>query len=218
MQELEFHVSRFTTLATQGSLIAGFAFEGLVHMEVPPEWRNSMAELVFWVSGSLCMMFALYVLIIGSIAGILGHQLALFGSDGKSLEDAVTVLRKRRLPIFGAAALSLASLVASGASMAYIKMGIAGPPTAICFGGFCLWTFFSLTTLVCNLANRELVTGSTHIYTGRWVLIPCALDDYFTPPYLPNKLTLHSFRCRGYFDLATITPGYNGHVPLDETA
>ncbi|KAL1520175.1 hypothetical protein AB1Y20_023645 [Prymnesium parvum] len=188
MQELEFHVSRFTTLATQASVLAGFAFEGLVHMEVPKEWEDSDAELIFWLAGSLCMMFALYVLIIASIACILGHQLALFGAEGKSLEDAVTVLRNRRCPIFIASMLSLLSLVVASAAMAYIKMGIAGPPVAVSFAVFCIWTFFSLTTLVCNLGNRQLVTGGTQIYTGR-----------------------------GYFDLANISPGHNGHVPLNET-
>ena len=74
MQELEFHVGRYTSLATQGSVLAGFAFEGLVHMEVPEEYQGSDLEIAFWVCGSLCMMFALYVLIIGSIACILGHQ------------------------------------------------------------------------------------------------------------------------------------------------
>lgn len=188
MQELDFHVGRFATLATQASLLAGFAFEGLVHMEVPEDWRDSLCELIFWWAGSLCMMFALYVLIIASIAGILGHQLALFGAEGSSLEDAITVLRKRRWPVFIASLLSLFSLVVSAAAMAYIKMGIAGPPVAVSFAVFCLWTFLSLTTLVCNLGNRKLVTGGTQIFTGR-----------------------------GYFDLAHIDPGHNGHVPLEET-
>lgn len=167
MQELEFHVSRFTTLATQASVLAGFAFEGLIHMEVPEEWKDSAAELIFWLAGSLCMMFSLYVLIIASIACILGHQLALFGAEGQSLEDAVYVLRKRRLPVFFASMLSLTSLVTAAAAMSYIKMGIAGPPVAICFAVFCIWTFFSLTTLICTLGNRKLVTGGTQIYTGR---------------------------------------------------
>jgi len=188
MQELEFHVSRFTTLATQGSVLAGFAFEGLVHMEVPEEYVGTNLETIFWLSGSLCMMFALYVLIIGSIACILGHQVALFGADGESLEAAVTVLRNRRFPIFTASFLSLASLVGASACMAYIKMGAAGPPVALAFGLFIVWTTFSFCTLVSNLGSRTLVTGSTQIYTGT-----------------------------GYFDLAKLTPGHNGHVPLQET-
>eukprot|EP00966_Prymnesium_polylepis_P285550 6596022-Prymnesium_polylepis.1 len=111
MQELEFHIARFTTLATQASVLAGFAFEGLVHMEVPPEYEGTRLETGFWLSGSLCMMFALYVLVVASIACILGQQVALFGADGKSLEDAVEVLRRRRFPIFSSATLSLVSLV-----------------------------------------------------------------------------------------------------------
>ena len=179
MQELGFHVDRFTALATQGSVLAGFAFEGLVHMEVPEDFTEKVpyAEAilgfpveiatVFWVSGSLCMMFALYVLIIGSIACIMGHQLALFGADGKSLEDAVTVLRRRRFPVFMSASFSLVSLVVAAICMAYIKFGAAGPPVAVCFAGFCLYTFFSLFTLISNLGGRDLVSGQTQIYTGK---------------------------------------------------
>ena len=201
MQELGFHVDRFTALATQGSVLAGFAFEGLVHMEVPEDFKDVVPyskdiigvdveiATVFWVSGSLCMMFALYVLIIGSIACIMGHQLALFGADGKSLEDAVHVLRRRRFPVFMAATLSLVSLVVAAICMAYIKFGNAGPPVAICFAAFCGYTLFGLCTLISNLGGRDLVSGQTQIYTGKCVCSP-------SPPthYGPCELRYESSR------------------------
>ena len=34
-RELEFNVERYTNLATQASVIAGFSFESLVELEVP---------------------------------------------------------------------------------------------------------------------------------------------------------------------------------------
>ena len=36
-KELRFFVERYTNLATQASVVAGFAFDGLVELEVPEE-------------------------------------------------------------------------------------------------------------------------------------------------------------------------------------
>ena len=125
LQELEFHVQRFTTVTTQASLLAGFAFEGLVHMDVPEDADPNL-EYAFWITGSLAMMFALYVLVVGSMVSILGHQLALLGASGDSLEDAVRILRNRRFSVFGSAGMALLMMVASAACMGLMKFGAAG--------------------------------------------------------------------------------------------
>ena len=164
LQELEFHVGRYTTVTTQASLLAGFAFEGLVHMEVP-EGSDQRVATAFWVTGSLAMMFSLYVLVAGSMVSILGHQLALLGASGNSLEDAVVILRARRVSIFGSAAMGLLMMVASAACMGWMKFGPAGFICAWVFGGFTMITIISTVRIFANLGNRELVTGQTQIYT-----------------------------------------------------
>lgn len=75
-RELEFNVERFTNLATQASVIAGFSFESLVELEVPEDthWLLSSAYFVF---GSSAMALSLYVLCVSSFACVYGHRLAL---------------------------------------------------------------------------------------------------------------------------------------------
>eukprot|EP00316_Scyphosphaera_apsteinii_P011071 CAMPEP_0119333950 /NCGR_PEP_ID=MMETSP1333-20130426/86331_1 /TAXON_ID=418940 /ORGANISM="Scyphosphaera apsteinii, Strain RCC1455" /LENGTH=73 /DNA_ID=CAMNT_0007344139 /DNA_START=57 /DNA_END=275 /DNA_ORIENTATION=+ len=48
-RELEFNIERYTNLATQASVVAGFSFESLVELEVPEEtpWWLSSAYFVF---------------------------------------------------------------------------------------------------------------------------------------------------------------------------
>ena len=44
-EELDFHLQRYTVLITQCSILAGFAFESIVHLEPPEDvdWRLTYA-------------------------------------------------------------------------------------------------------------------------------------------------------------------------------
>ena len=75
-KELEFNVERFTNLATQASVIAGFSFESLVELEVPEE-TNWILSSTYFVFGSMAMALSLYCLVISSFACVFGHRLAL---------------------------------------------------------------------------------------------------------------------------------------------
>lgn len=75
-RELEFNVERFTTLATQASVVAGFSFESLVELEVP-EGTHWMLSSAYFIAGSSAMALSLYVLCITSFACVYGHRLAL---------------------------------------------------------------------------------------------------------------------------------------------
>ena len=135
-KELEFNVERFTNLATQASVIAGFSFESLVELEVPEDthWLLSSTYFVF---GSAAMAMSLYCLVVSSFACVFGHRLALQGPHG-SLEKAVTIMVSHRLHIFAVAGASLLCLVLAAVLMAWIKMGpAAGVVSAIflAFGG-----------------------------------------------------------------------------------
>ena len=77
-RELEFHVERYTNLATQASVVAGFSFESLVELEIP-EGTNPILSSCYFVCGSLAMALALYVLCVASFACVFGHRLALQG-------------------------------------------------------------------------------------------------------------------------------------------
>jgi len=124
-KELEYYVERYSNLATQASIIAGFAFDGLVELD-PSETdgHQKWVEPVFYASGSLTMAFALYTLCIASFATVYGHRLALQGPTG-SVERAVAVMMRSRNSIFVSFALSMVCLMVAASAMAWVKMGDA---------------------------------------------------------------------------------------------
>ena len=130
-RELEFHVERFTNLATQASVVAGFSFESLVELEVP-EGTNPLLSASYFVCGASAMALALYVLCVASFATVWGHRLALQGPHG-SLERAVHILIDHRVHIFATAAMSLFFLVCAAVLMAWIKMGAAASLVSLIF-------------------------------------------------------------------------------------
>lgn len=176
-EELEFHIQRYSVLITQASVLTGFAFESIVHLEVPEhiDWRIAA---MFHGGLSLCIMFSLYVTIVGSMLVVFGYQLAILGADGDSLEVAVTQLRARRVPLFFVGFAGLASLIFSAIALAWIKMGDIVPAWVTV--GFFVLGFFILQSslrIYCSMGRRRLVTGSA---------------QFITP--------------EGYFDLATLQP------------
>lgn len=175
-QELEFHISRFSVLITQCSVLAGFAFESIVHLEVP-EGTAPIISGAFFGSLALAVMFSVYVVVCGSCLSLYGYQLGLFGSDGNSLEDAVTFLRARRTPLFLSGFAGLVCLIVAGIALAWIKMGEIAGLVTIAFLVFGFVTFVSVTQIFCAMGNRQLVTGQTNLITPQ-----------------------------GYFDLASLQP------------
>lgn len=176
-EELDFHIQRFSVLITQASVLTGFAFESIVHMEVDPEadWR---IVAVFHGGLSLCVVFSLYVVVVGSTLLVFGYQLAILGADGDSLEVAVAQMRARRWPLFFVGFSALVTLVAAGIALAWLKMGslVAGYVT-IAFALLGVLLSQSVLRIYCTMGRRRLVTGAA---------------QFITP--------------EGYFDLATLQP------------
>ena len=114
-RELDFNVERYTNLATQASVMAGFSFESLVELEVP-EGTNEYLSSIYFVFASLAMSLSLYVLCMSSFAVIYGHRLALQGPHG-SLERAVGLLMDYRGHIFTTSGVALACLVVAAVCM-----------------------------------------------------------------------------------------------------
>ena len=162
-RELEFHVERYTNLATQASVVAGFSFESLVELEVP-EGTNPLLSSFYFVFGSAAMALALYVLCVASFACVFGHRLALQGPHG-SLEKAVHILIDHRVHIFATAGASLCSLVCAAVLMAWIKMGLAASVVSLIFitFGYAVASRMYLMLEVFKIPDDELVTGATRV-------------------------------------------------------
>ena len=163
-RELEFHVERYTNLATQASVVAGFAFESLVELEVP-EGTNPVLSSCYFVFGSAAMALALYVLCIASFACVFGHRLALQGPHG-SLERAVHILIEHRYHIFATAGVSLGCLVCAAVLMAWIKMGYAAFVVTCIFISFAYFVYTRMALMLDTFAipDDQLVTGATRVH------------------------------------------------------
>ena len=69
-KELDYYIERYTNLATQASILAGFAFDGLVELEIKESELVKGAEWVvpvFYTAASCAMAFALYTLCLSLI-------------------------------------------------------------------------------------------------------------------------------------------------------
>ena len=163
-EELQFHIERYTTLITQASVLAGFAFESLVHLE-PPEETPIQIQNAFYYSLTLSFLCSLYVVVCGSCLVVFGYQLALLGADGSSLEDAVTQLRQRRFVIFSLGFIALALLVVAGVALVWIKFPPAGTYLSYAFAVFTALTLWSVSSIFCAIGNRKLVTGAAKFIT-----------------------------------------------------
>ncbi|KAL1518580.1 hypothetical protein AB1Y20_002868 [Prymnesium parvum] len=136
-KELDYFVERYSNLATQASILAGFAFDSLVELDVEgiknesPAWVRDM----YYICGALTMTFALYTVCIASFATVWGHRLALQGPTG-SVDKAVAVMMKFRNSIFFSFACGLFCLILSATAMAWIKMGDAASAVTAVFGLF----------------------------------------------------------------------------------
>ena len=156
-------MERYTNLATQASVIAGFSFESLVELEVPEGTHWALAGMYF-IFGSMAMALALYCLVVASFACVFGHRLALQGPHG-SLEIAVSILIAHRQHIFSVGGLSLACLVMAAVLMSWIKMGAAAGVVTLIFLIFAAATFHRMVHMarVFEIKDIDLVTGAVRI-------------------------------------------------------
>jgi hypothetical protein len=133
-KELDYYIERYTNIATQASILAGFAFDGLVELDPTVGGPHDVwVERVFYTAGSCTMAFALYSLCVSSFATVYGHRLALQGPTG-SVERAVAVMMQHRTSIFVSFALAMVSLIVSATSMAWVKMDKAAAAVTGVFG------------------------------------------------------------------------------------
>jgi hypothetical protein len=106
-KELDYYIERYTNIATQASILAGFAFDGLVELDPTVGGPHDVwVERVFYTAGSCTMAFALYSLCVSSFATVYGHRLAL----------------------------AMVSLIVSATSMAWVKMDKAAAAVTGVFG------------------------------------------------------------------------------------
>jgi len=116
-KELTFFMERYTNLATQASIVAGFAFDGLVELEAPDhcvdldsrnvtaadklreqtDWQGGLCVVssLYYLFDAAAMALALYTVCVASFCVVYGHRLALQGPQG-SVQKSVAVMMKEK--------------------------------------------------------------------------------------------------------------------------
>ena len=125
-KELEYYVERYSNITTQASILAGFAFDSLVELEIPNNVyeRRPFFVSLYYIAASSTMALSLYTVCVSSFATVYGHRLALQGPTG-SVDRAVAVMMKQRTGIFVTFGVAMACLVVAAIAMAWIKMDFA---------------------------------------------------------------------------------------------
>lgn len=178
-KELEYYVERYSNIATQASIVAGFAFDSLVELEISEEMRQDIGpggrwkvelrwmESVFYGAASLTMALALYTVCVASFATVYGHRLALQGPTG-SVERAVAVLMKQRQTIFVTYGLALFSLVIAAITMAWIKMSLSATFVTAVFGVFFLALIRKHQEMkhMFRIPQEHMVQGDVRLFSG----------------------------------------------------
>eukprot|EP00004_Rigifila_ramosa_P003767 TRINITY_DN14008_c0_g1_i1.p1 TRINITY_DN14008_c0_g1~~TRINITY_DN14008_c0_g1_i1.p1 ORF type:complete len:219 (-),score=34.17 TRINITY_DN14008_c0_g1_i1:23-658(-) len=97
-RELQFFVRAIGAVASQGSLLAGFAFSGIVGSQDLDD-ENALARTTFYVTAVIAMALQMYVLSQATILMVCGRSLALRGPAG-SMQKAVEGMREERKQLF----------------------------------------------------------------------------------------------------------------------
>eukprot|EP00004_Rigifila_ramosa_P000211 TRINITY_DN10245_c0_g1_i3.p1 TRINITY_DN10245_c0_g1~~TRINITY_DN10245_c0_g1_i3.p1 ORF type:complete len:198 (-),score=42.86 TRINITY_DN10245_c0_g1_i3:566-1090(-) len=118
--ELQFYIQSVNAVATQGALLLGFAFAGLVDVGID-DIQFPVSSFLFYLSTEVALASELVVLAQSTLLIILGENLALRGPPG-SMPRAVETMRVRRKHIFNSFGLSLVMFHVSAISLAWVKM------------------------------------------------------------------------------------------------
>ena len=189
-KELEFHIERLTSLSTNTSVLAGFAFSALaMHTMVDYDLHTRpVAAAAFFIFGTLAMALALYTMAGSSCLCVAGHQVALLGSEGDAMRVAVHSIRRRRNLLFGCAFMAMCMLVCMAIANGFVRQScpghsVNGTCPSFWLGEavpwintfilliFLLLTFWSMHGILSGLLDgRDFVTGTTKLYTDGGVI------------------------------------------------
>ena len=171
-KELEYYVERYSNITTQASILAGFAFDSLVELDITEAMEQTLTDrglhwmqTAYYISASMTMAFALYTLCVSAFATVYGHRLALQGPQG-SHDVAVETLRHESVLIFVAFGLSLVSMIVCACAMAVIAFGPGAAAACAVFMTSLLAQAWRLCVLTSELkANHRFLQQSWHVKT-----------------------------------------------------
>jgi len=194
-KELEYYVERYSNITTQASILAGFAFDSLVELEIPEKTAEEVKLMneraavitIYYIAASCTMAFALYTVCVSSFATVYGHRLALQGPTG-SVDRAVAVMMKQRTTIFVTFGIAMCCLVVAAVAMAWIKMDHTGNgETPAIITGIFVFFFIALVWKhqdmkgLFNIPRERMVQGDVRVNLGATEVDIAQLEAGFGP-------------------------------------
>lgn len=127
MLEITNIVNRFQSALTPATLIAGFCFSSIVEIDIIRSDEVGSAALffepVFYVTASIGLALALYVVFISSMGIIFGQRLTVQASAAQGLEHEATVkeLNDKFMLVLIALGSSMVAVVVSAVAVVWVK-------------------------------------------------------------------------------------------------
>ena len=135
--ELNTVLNRFQNAMAGASLLGGFAFAGIVELELLDDKGEiegqQLAESVFYVSASLALALSLYVVTVASFGTVVGYRLSIQSTEQQAISHATRMLlvHYRRVMVAGVGA--LLAIIVAAMSVVYVKTEktVSSPSTTI---------------------------------------------------------------------------------------
>mmetsp|Transcript_21833 Transcript_21833/g.51743 ORF Transcript_21833/g.51743 Transcript_21833/m.51743 type:complete len:188 (-) Transcript_21833:81-644(-) len=159
-KELQFYVGNCIAMGTQSAVLAGFAYNGIIQVDIP-DGANDWLRGAWLVTSCCAMGFEMICLVSTSFCVMFGPGLALRGPDG-SMHLAVDglMLEYRRAALFYGAGMSMFFLSLMLFAWLVFDWHAAVPMMiAMCFGAYDMYHYALRLIGKFHLRADEMVTG-----------------------------------------------------------
>jgi len=121
--ELNTVLNRFQNAIGASSLLGGFAFAGIVELQLIDGENQTqlLAESVFYLSASLTLALAMFVMSVSTYASILGYRLSIQSTDQQSITRATSMLLGYYKAVLFAGVLALFTIIIAAMAVVFFK-------------------------------------------------------------------------------------------------
>lgn len=121
--ELNTVLNRFQNAIGASSLLGGFAFAGIVELQLIDGENQTqlLAESVFYLSASLTLALAMFVMSVSTYASILGYRLSIQSTDQQSITRATSMLLGYYKWVLFAGVLALFTIIIAAMAVVFFK-------------------------------------------------------------------------------------------------
>ena len=121
--ELNTVLNRFQNAIGASSLLGGFAFAGIVELQLIDGENQTqlLAESVFYLSASLTLALAMFVMSVSTYASILGYRLSIQSTDQQSITRATSMLLGYYKWVLLAGVLALFTIIIASMAVVFFK-------------------------------------------------------------------------------------------------